>query len=60
MLNKETREFLQGTTDEIHELMKQMVENIIKIGQLLNAAKEQLLHGQILLWIQTEFALSRC
>ena len=39
--------------------MKRMVENIIKTRQLLNAAKEQLLHGQILLWIQTEFALSR-
>ena len=59
VLNKEAREFVQGTADEIHGLLKRTVENIIKIGQLLNAAKERLPYGQFLLWIQTEFALSR-
>ena len=58
-LDEETRELVQRTADEIHGLVKRTIENIIKIGQLLNTVKERLPYGQFLLWIQTEFALSR-
>ncbi len=58
-LDAETRAFVQGTADEIHGLLKRTVENVVKIGQLLNGVKERLPYGQFLLWIKAEFGLSR-
>jgi hypothetical protein len=58
-LDESTRTFVQQKTDETHLLLKRTAENILAIGQLLQAVKERLPHGQFLPWLQAEFGMSR-
>ncbi len=58
-LDEATRELIQRKTHETHRLLKRTAEYILLIGQNLKAVKEQLPHGQFLLWIEAEFGMSR-
>lgn len=59
ILDDEARHFVQQKAHETHGLLKRTAEHILQIGQNLRAAKEHLPHGQFLLWIETEFGMSR-
>ncbi len=59
VLDTETRQYVQQKADETHGLLKRTAEHILRIGQNLKAVKEKLPHGQFLLWIETEFEMSR-
>jgi hypothetical protein len=58
-LDAETRQFVQQKADETHGLLKRTAEHILRVGQNLKAVKEKLPHGQFLLWVETEFEMSR-
>jgi Protein of unknown function (DUF3102) len=58
-LDAETRQFVLQKADETHGLLKRTAEHILHIGQNLQAVKEKLPHGQFLLWVETEFEMSR-
>lgn len=58
-LDSKTRQFVQQKANETHGLLKRTAEHILQIGQNLRVVKEKLPHGQFLLWIETEFEMSR-
>jgi hypothetical protein len=49
---------LQKHADQIRSLAKRTVEDIVKIGRLLTAAKKRIPHGGWLSWLQREFGWS--
>jgi FtsZ-binding cell division protein ZapB len=59
LLDEATRELVQQKAMETHGLLKRTAEHILLIGQNLTTVKEKLPHGQFLLWIETEFGMSR-
>lgn len=54
-LDVETSQFLRQQTGEIQALVKRTAQDIIEIGQKLNAVKEKLKHGHFTDWIEAEF-----
>ncbi|MBE9170032.1 DUF3102 domain-containing protein [Pleurocapsales cyanobacterium LEGE 06147] len=57
-LSLETRVFVQQSTRELKDLMRQTAQGIIEIGQKLIAVKAKLGHGQFQAWLQSEFSWS--
>ena len=54
-LEAEISQFVRQQTGEIQALVKRTAQDIIEIGQKLNAVKEKLKHGSFTDWIETEF-----
>lgn len=54
-LEVEISQFVQQQTGEIQALVKRTAQDIIEIGQKLNAVKEKLKHGRFIDWIEAEF-----
>ncbi|MDV2994658.1 MAG: hypothetical protein N4J56_004312 [Chroococcidiopsis sp. SAG 2025] len=54
-LEAEISQFVQQQTGEIQALVKRTAQDIIEIGQKLNAVKEKLKHGRFIDWIEAEF-----
>jgi Protein of unknown function (DUF3102) len=54
-LDVEISQFVQQQTGEIQALVKRTAQDIIEIGQKLNAVKEKLKHGRFTDWIEAEF-----
>jgi hypothetical protein len=53
-----TREFVSRKAHETRGLLKRTAQNILAIGRNLQEVKERLPHGQFLVWLQAEFAMS--
>jgi hypothetical protein len=49
---------LAQISQQIKALEKNNIQNVIKIGQLLHEASEQIKHGEYMAWIKTEFGWS--
>ncbi|OWY66019.1 hypothetical protein B7486_38825 [cyanobacterium TDX16] len=54
-LEAEISQFVQQQTGEIQALVKRTAQDIIEIGQKLNAVKDKLKHGRFIDWIEAEF-----
>ncbi|MBD2308655.1 DUF3102 domain-containing protein [Chroococcidiopsis sp. FACHB-1243] len=54
-LEAEISQFVQQQTGEIQALVKRTAQDIIEIGQKLNAVKDKLKHGRFINWIEAEF-----
>lgn len=57
-LEAEIAQFVQQQTGEIQALVKRTAQDIVEIGQKLNAVKEKLKHGRFIDWIEAEFRWS--
>jgi len=57
-LEVEISQFVRQQTGEIQALVKRTAQDIIEIGQKLNAVKEKLKHGHFTDWIEAEFQWS--
>ncbi|PSM47800.1 hypothetical protein C7Y66_17930 [Chroococcidiopsis sp. CCALA 051] len=54
-LEAEISQFVRQQTGEIQALVKRTAQDIIEIGQKLNAVKDKLKHGRFIDWIEAEF-----
>jgi Protein of unknown function (DUF3102) len=54
-LDVEISQFVRQQTGEIQALVKRTAQDIIEIGQKLNAVKDKLKHGRFTDWIEAEF-----
>lgn len=58
-LSPEVAGEVKAATERIKLRMKRTAEDIVAIGQDLNAVKERMPHGQFLPWIQSEFEMGQ-
>ena len=55
ILNLATRKVVQQHTIEIKGLLRRTAQDIVDIGEKLSEVKQELGHGQFLVWLRTEF-----